>query len=181
MLAIHGDPARSADRVGVAQADVADRYASQRYLVCRVVDRCIHLVDRYIHRVRGRVGSTRPRRYFCRCGTRLAKDNPGRQCARCARASRDRLIAPPDVPAEFWQTEQFAEAFAATSADARLTIRTIPARYLPPDQRRFRSVSGGTAVQSGNPTSGSDRSVGTTTDHEVMFPMKLPDRQALAS
>jgi transcriptional regulator with XRE-family HTH domain len=29
------------------------------------------------------------------------------------RVSRDRLIAPPQVSAEFWQTEQFAEAFAA--------------------------------------------------------------------
>ncbi|MGH3977913.1 MAG: hypothetical protein ACRDRZ_02755 [Pseudonocardiaceae bacterium] len=59
------------------------------------------------------VGSRRARQYYCRCGTRLAKDNPGRQCARCERASRDKLIAPPEVPAEFWQTEQFREAFAA--------------------------------------------------------------------
>jgi len=43
----------------------------------------------------------------------LAKDNTERQCARCQRASRDKLIAPPEVPAEFWQTDQFHDAFAA--------------------------------------------------------------------
>ncbi|HET9257841.1 MAG TPA: helix-turn-helix transcriptional regulator, partial [Pseudonocardiaceae bacterium] len=53
------------------------------------------------------------RRYYCRCGTHLAKDNTERQCARCQRDSRDKLIAPPEVPAEFWQTEPFGEACAA--------------------------------------------------------------------
>ncbi|MGH3925164.1 MAG: helix-turn-helix domain-containing protein, partial [Pseudonocardiaceae bacterium] len=59
------------------------------------------------------MGSKQPRQYYCRCGTHLAKDNNGRQCARCQRESRDKLITPPEVPTEFWQTEQFAEAFAA--------------------------------------------------------------------
>jgi transcriptional regulator with XRE-family HTH domain len=59
------------------------------------------------------VASRPPRRYYCRCGTHLAKDNTEWQCARCQRASRDKLIAPPEVPAEFWETEQFEEAFAA--------------------------------------------------------------------
>ena len=59
------------------------------------------------------MASRQARQYYCRCGTRLAKDNTGRQCARCERTSRDKLIAPPQVPAEFWQTEQFQEAFAA--------------------------------------------------------------------
>ncbi len=58
------------------------------------------------------MGSKYPQQYYCRCGTRLAKDNPGRQCARCERASRDKLLAPPEVPPEFWQTEQFEDAFA---------------------------------------------------------------------
>ncbi len=57
---------------------------------------------------------TRPARHrYCRCGTHLAADNTGNQCARCERASRDKLIAPPEVPAEFWQAEQFRQAFAA--------------------------------------------------------------------
>lgn len=56
----------------------------------------------------------RPARYrYCRCGTHLAADNKERQCARCQRAARDKLIAPPQVPPEFWQTEQFRDAFAA--------------------------------------------------------------------
>ncbi|MGH4007734.1 MAG: hypothetical protein ACRDTH_06155 [Pseudonocardiaceae bacterium] len=59
------------------------------------------------------MGSRKPRQYYCRCGTHLAKDNTERQCARCQRDSRDKFITPPEVPAEFWQTEQFREAFAA--------------------------------------------------------------------
>ncbi|MGH3795856.1 MAG: hypothetical protein ACRDSP_13310 [Pseudonocardiaceae bacterium] len=56
----------------------------------------------------------RPRRHrYCRCGTLLARDNTGRQCARCERGSRDKLITPPEVPLGFWQTDQFREAFAA--------------------------------------------------------------------
>ncbi|MGH3885016.1 MAG: hypothetical protein ACRDSZ_00335 [Pseudonocardiaceae bacterium] len=56
---------------------------------------------------------TQRAQYYCRCGTRLAKDNTERQCARCQRDSRDKLITPPEVPDEFWETEQFEEAFAA--------------------------------------------------------------------
>jgi tetratricopeptide (TPR) repeat protein len=59
------------------------------------------------------MGSRRARQYYCRCGTHLTKDNTERQCARCQRASRDKLITSPQVPAEFWQTEQFQEAFTA--------------------------------------------------------------------
>ena len=63
---------------------------------------------------RGQTMASRPRRQlYCRCGTHLAKDNTEHQCARCARASRDKLIAPPEVPPEFWQTDQFRDAFAA--------------------------------------------------------------------
>lgn len=57
--------------------------------------------------------SKQPWQYYCHCGTRLAKDNSGHQCASCERLSRDKLIAPPEVPPEFWQTEQFRETFAA--------------------------------------------------------------------
>lgn len=53
------------------------------------------------------------RQRYCHCGTHLAADNAERQCARCQRASRDKLISPPKVPAEFWQTQQLTEAFAA--------------------------------------------------------------------
>lgn len=50
---------------------------------------------------------------YCRCGTQLAHDNSERQCACCARASRDKLVAPPQVPVEFWETDQFRNAFTA--------------------------------------------------------------------
>lgn len=59
------------------------------------------------------MGSWRARQRYCRCGTHLAADNKERQCARCQRASRDKLIAPPHVPPTFWQTGQLLEAFAA--------------------------------------------------------------------
>jgi hypothetical protein len=65
-------------------------------------------------RIEGDIVGSRPARHrYCRCGTHLAADNPGGQCARCQRASRDKLIAPPHVPPEFWQIEQFRDAFAA--------------------------------------------------------------------
>jgi hypothetical protein len=48
----------------------------------------------------------------------------------CVLASRDRLIAPPEMPAEFWDTEQFREAFAARHIGriAR-AYRTHPCHY----------------------------------------------------
>ena len=76
------------------------------------------------------MGSRRVRQYYCHCGTHLAKDNTERQCARCQRASRDKLITPSQVPAEFWQTEQFREAFA-TQHIGRVAraYRTHPYHY----------------------------------------------------
>ncbi len=59
------------------------------------------------------VGSRPGRQRYCRCGTHLAADNSERQCAGCQRASRDKLIAPPEAPGWFWETEQLCEAFAA--------------------------------------------------------------------
>jgi hypothetical protein len=47
---------------------------------------------------------------YCRCGTRLALDNSGLQCGRCERVSRGKFIAPPDLPAEFWLTEELRDA-----------------------------------------------------------------------
>ena len=75
--------------------------------------------------------ASRPRRQlYCRCGTHLAKDNTEHQCARCARASRDKLIAPPEVPPEFWQTDQFRDAFAAQHMGRIVrAYRTHPHHY----------------------------------------------------
>jgi tetratricopeptide (TPR) repeat protein len=72
--------------------------------------------------------ASRPARHrYCRCGTHLAADNPGRQCARCERAVRDKLIAPPQVPSEFWQTEHFRAAFTAQHMGwVARTYRTHP-------------------------------------------------------
>ncbi|RAO45770.1 hypothetical protein GAR06_03288 [Micromonospora saelicesensis] len=40
-----------------------------------------------------------------RCGGRLARDNDSGRCAPCQAAERDRLSAPPKVPASFWEHE----------------------------------------------------------------------------
>jgi transcriptional regulator with XRE-family HTH domain len=58
------------------------------------------------------MNANRPARY-CRCGTRLARDNPGGPCSACRAKTRDLAVAPPDVTAAFWDTEQFHDAFSA--------------------------------------------------------------------
>lgn len=51
---------------------------------------------------------------YCRCGARLARDNPAEQCTPCQRAARDRAVGPPDVPADFWvSSEQLRDALEA--------------------------------------------------------------------
>ncbi len=76
------------------------------------------------------MGSRPARHHYCRCGTHLAADNAERQCARCQRASRDKLIAPPHVPDEFWHTEQLREAFAAQHIGrVARAYRTHPYHY----------------------------------------------------
>jgi hypothetical protein len=50
----------------------------------------------------------------CRCGTRLARDNPGRLCSSCVRAGRfDGTGSAPLVPAEFWLSGPVRDALAA--------------------------------------------------------------------
>ncbi|SCL28632.1 hypothetical protein GA0070616_3731 [Micromonospora nigra] len=47
-----------------------------------------------------------------RCGGRLARDNDSGRCAPCQAAERDRLSAPPTVPATFWKHEPLRRALA---------------------------------------------------------------------
>lgn len=76
------------------------------------------------------MASRRVRQRYCRCGAPLAADNTGRQCARCQRDSRGKLIAPPEVPAEFWLNEQLREAFAAQHMGRVVrAYRTHPYHY----------------------------------------------------
>jgi transcriptional regulator with XRE-family HTH domain len=53
-----------------------------------------------------------PVRYCGRCGTRLARDNRETRCAGCSHTARDVLLKPPDVPREFWDTDQMRDALA---------------------------------------------------------------------
>jgi tetratricopeptide (TPR) repeat protein/transcriptional regulator with XRE-family HTH domain len=50
---------------------------------------------------------------YCRCGTRLARDNPDRCCGPCRHKAREARLGPPQVPAEFWETEQMRAALAS--------------------------------------------------------------------
>lgn len=47
---------------------------------------------------------------YCRCGTRLAHDNPDTLCGLCQKRMRDLARCPPEVPAEFWETDQMRDA-----------------------------------------------------------------------
>ncbi|MFI0368851.1 helix-turn-helix domain-containing protein [Actinomadura sp. 1N219] len=54
--------------------------------------------------------STENARICHKCGTRLARDNQGSQCAPCQAKARDRFIAPPAVPTNFWDAEPLRAA-----------------------------------------------------------------------
>lgn len=47
-----------------------------------------------------------------RCGGRLARDNDSGRCNPCQAAERDRVAAPPTVPATFWEHEPVRQALA---------------------------------------------------------------------
>lgn len=50
---------------------------------------------------------------YCRCGTRLAHDHRDRLCAACRERRRNALVSAPEVPPEFWQTDQMRDALDA--------------------------------------------------------------------
>src|SRR5712691_5086604 len=50
---------------------------------------------------------------YCQCGSRLARDNAGSRCGSCERDAARQRAEPPVVPASFWDTESFRDAFAA--------------------------------------------------------------------
>lgn len=51
--------------------------------------------------------------WYCRCGRRLGRDRSGQLCGACEQKVAALRVGPPDVPAGFWDTEQFRDAFAA--------------------------------------------------------------------
>jgi transcriptional regulator with XRE-family HTH domain len=56
-------------------------------------------------------GSSTPR--YCRCGTRLGHDHSGGLCSPCEKRLISLRAKAPEVPADFWETEQLRDAFAA--------------------------------------------------------------------
>ena len=49
---------------------------------------------------------------YCRCGSRLARDNTGLLCSACQGKSRGTLLTAPAVPPDFWMTDRMSDAFA---------------------------------------------------------------------
>ncbi|MFJ7212734.1 transcriptional regulator [Amycolatopsis sp. NPDC098790] len=50
---------------------------------------------------------------YCRCGARLAQDNPRSLCDPCRRRSLNTLVSAPEVPPSFWDTEELRDALSA--------------------------------------------------------------------
>jgi hypothetical protein len=50
---------------------------------------------------------------YCQCGAVLARDHTGSQCGRCQSDMIERRAQPPVMPADFWNTPAFRDAFAA--------------------------------------------------------------------
>src|SRR5438067_1801446 len=50
---------------------------------------------------------------YCRCGARLAQDNPATLCDPCRRRTRNTLVSAPEVPPNFWDTDELRDALAA--------------------------------------------------------------------
>jgi hypothetical protein len=57
--------------------------------------------------------SARPATRYCRCGARLAQDNPAALCGPCGRRTRNTLVSAPEVPPNFWDTDELQDALAA--------------------------------------------------------------------
>lgn len=56
------------------------------------------------------MGSQGQQPRHCVCGTRLARDNRTDRCMACQKAASKRVVTPPDVPADFWQNPELADA-----------------------------------------------------------------------
>ncbi len=50
---------------------------------------------------------------YCHCGMRLAGDHAGARCGVCERRAIEQRVGPPAVPAGFWDTAAFSDAFDA--------------------------------------------------------------------
>lgn len=70
----------------------------------------------------------------CRCGTRLARDNPSPLCGACTRSNRTRSARPPAVPPGFWDEPAVRATLASRDMGAVMrAYRTHPyhARDIP--------------------------------------------------
>lgn len=94
----------------------------------------------------------------CACGTRLARDNRGRQCNACKKKARDLVVSPPTVPPEFWRTSAMCEAFDTCDMGAvirayrthahhgRAISQELAARWLGISQTRLSRIEGDEGV-----------------------------------
>jgi hypothetical protein len=96
---------------------------------------------------------------YCRCGARLARDNPADTCALCQSKIRDREMHPPTVPVEFWSTDQIRDAldswhmgrviaaYRNHPAHDRVLRQEIVARWMGITQAQLSRIENGPAVQ----------------------------------
>jgi transcriptional regulator with XRE-family HTH domain len=96
---------------------------------------------------------------YCSCGTRLARDNPGSMCATCQDRMRDLVMHPPEVPAEFWTTDQIRDAldswhmgrvisaYRSHPFHGRVLRQEIVAGWMGITQAQLSRIENGSAVQ----------------------------------
>jgi tetratricopeptide (TPR) repeat protein len=76
-----------------------------------------------------------PDRYCRSCRRRLARDNTSAECAACQRKQRDLLLGAPQVPDDFWTTDEMRDALASWHMGRVIAAyRTHPFHWRPLSQ-----------------------------------------------
>jgi tetratricopeptide (TPR) repeat protein len=100
------------------------------------------------------VGSA-PDRYCRSCRGRLARDNTSAECAACQKKQRDLLLGAPQVPDDFWTTDQMRDALASWHMGRVIAAyRTHPFHGRPLSQEIVGAWAGVSQVQLSRPEHG---------------------------
>src|SRR3954451_745400 len=97
-------------------------------------------------------------RFCSQCDTRLARDNPGEICAACCTKTRDALVCPPVVPAQFWESAQMRQVLATrhmgkierafrTHACSRPISQSVAASWFFLTQAQLSRIESGPPIQ----------------------------------
>src|ERR1700716_4234793 len=89
-----------------------------------------------------------PDRYCRSCRGRLARDNASAECASCQKKRRDLLLGAPQVPDDFWTTDEMRDALASWHIGRVIAAyRTHPFHGRPLSQEVVGSWAGVSQVQ----------------------------------